>query len=135
MGFVCEEPLCSLGIVGPGAECAVCGRVMVPVHAAWAPDPVSGGVDRPGGGFCHSCPRANPGAGGESASSHLGVGPPLRAHTRQRVQPQIWFPSSSNRQQGWGKLSGILIVLLHVAELHECGGRREQPEAMWGMRG
>ena len=31
-------------------------------------------------------------------------------------------------------LSGILIVLLHVAELHECGGRREQPEAMWGMR-
>lgn len=27
------------------------------------------------------------------------------------------------------------MVLLHVAELHECGGRREQPEAMWGMRG
>ena len=49
MGFVCEEPLCSLGIVGPGAECAVCGRVMVPAHAAWAPDHVSGGVDRPGG--------------------------------------------------------------------------------------
>lgn len=35
---------------------------------------------------------------------------------------------------GTGRLSGILIVLLHVAELHECGGRREQPEAMWGMR-
>lgn len=26
-------------------------------------------------------------------------------------------------------------MLLHVAELHECGGLREQPEAMWGMRG
>lgn len=26
-------------------------------------------------------------------------------------------------------------MLLHVAELHECGGWREQPEAMWGMRG
>lgn len=26
-------------------------------------------------------------------------------------------------------------MLLHVAELHECGGRREQPEAMWRMRG
>lgn len=25
-------------------------------------------------------------------------------------------------------------MLLHVAELHECGGLREQPEAMWGMR-
>jgi hypothetical protein len=62
-------------------------------------------------------------------------GPPLYAHPRQRVRLQIWFPSSPNRQQGWGRLSGILIVLLHVAGLHECGGRREQPGAMWGMRG
>lgn len=26
-------------------------------------------------------------------------------------------------------------MLLHVAELHECGGLSEQPEAMWGMKG
>lgn len=73
-------------------------------------------------------------SGEEHASSLLGARPPLRARPRQRVRLQIWFPSSSNRQQGWGRLSRILIVLLHVAKLHECGGRREQPEVMWEMR-
>lgn len=73
-------------------------------------------------------------SGGEHASSLRGAGPLLHACPCQSVRLQIWFPSSSNRQQGWGRLSGILIVLLHVAKLHECGGRREQPAAMWGMR-
>jgi hypothetical protein len=36
----------------------------------------------------------------------------------------------SQHAAGLGRLSGILIVLLHVAGFHECGGRREQPGAM-----
>lgn len=45
-----------------------------------------------------------------------------------------WAGTGGGEGGAGGRLSGILIVLLHVAELHECGGRREQPEAMWGMR-
>lgn len=26
-------------------------------------------------------------------------------------------------------------MILHVDELHECGGRRKQPEAIWGVMG
>lgn len=70
VGFVCEVPLCSLGIDWPGAECAVRGRVTMPAHAARAADPVSGGADRPGGGGGASAIRAHVRASGEKAPAH-----------------------------------------------------------------
>lgn len=118
--------------IWPGTECAACGGVTVRTHAAGWMIPCLE-VWTYMWGSCHPCTCTI--LWGESAGSHRRAGPPRCAHPCQSVRLQIWFPSSSNRQLGWGRLSGILIVLLHVAELHECGGRREQPEAMWGMRG
>lgn len=115
MAFVCEESECPLAAIG----------WELGVHTAPPSPRVSGGVNLSVGlphlhiYLCQLTPRGRP---------------PLCVHPCQRVRLQIWFPSSPSRQQGWGRLSGILIVLLHVAQLHECGGRREQPGAIRGMR-
>lgn len=101
----------------------------------WAGDPASGGV----------------GLHVVLLPSLRMYGPPeerAAVHTEERAHPSVRVHASACGCKsgfhlpigswagvgGAGRLSGILIVLLHVAELHECGGRREQPEAMWGMR-
>lgn len=72
--------------------------------------------------LCNACE-------GESTSSHFCM---CALVSVSRYRSSFYF---SQHAAGLGRLSGILIVLLHVAELHECGGRRKQPGAMWEMRG
>lgn len=57
VGLVCEEPMCSLDIDWPGAECAAHGGATVRAHMARVGDPVSEGVDLHAGLllFVHGC--------------------------------------------------------------------------------